>query len=123
MKVGRFVDGLKAAGVESFTGVSDSSLKSFCAHEVNNCVVKNFTPPLLLHQWGQTLCPHWVLTSRFAGCGADGQAILREDVELDPVTYVKSQKVADARGVPIEVVMSQMVQEAFSDPLASKKGD
>ena len=39
MKVGRFVDGLKAAGVEFFVGMPDSPLKSFCAHEVDNCVL------------------------------------------------------------------------------------
>ncbi len=57
IEVERFVDGLKAAGVAFFAAVPDSPLKSFCAHEVDNCVVRNVTPPLLLHQWGQTLCP------------------------------------------------------------------
>ena len=35
--VERFVDGLKAAGVEFFAGVSDSPLKSFCAHVTDTC--------------------------------------------------------------------------------------
>ena len=35
--VGRFVDGLKAAGVESFAGVPDSLLKSFCAYVTDTC--------------------------------------------------------------------------------------
>ena len=51
----RFVDGLKAAGVEFFAGVPDSLLKSFCAYVTDTFVVKKATPPLLLHQWGQTL--------------------------------------------------------------------
>ncbi len=51
----KFVDGLKAAGVESFAGVPDSLLKSFCAYVTDARVVKGATPPLLLHQWGQTL--------------------------------------------------------------------
>ena len=55
VEVGRFVDGLKAAGVEFFAGVPDSLLKSFCAYVTDTCVVKKATPPLLLHQWGQTL--------------------------------------------------------------------
>ena len=55
VEVGRFVDGLKAAGVEFFAGVPDSLLKSFCAYVTDICVVKQATPPLLLHQWGQTL--------------------------------------------------------------------
>ena len=52
VEVGRFVDGLKAAGVEFFAGVPDSLLKSFCAYVTDICVVKKATPPLLLHQWG-----------------------------------------------------------------------
>ena len=55
VEVGRFVDGLKAAGVEFFAGVPDSLLKGFCAYVTDTCVVKKTTPPLLLHQWGQTL--------------------------------------------------------------------
>ena len=55
VEAGRFVDGLKAAGVEFFAGVPDSLLKSFCAYVTDTCVVKKATPALLLHQWGQTL--------------------------------------------------------------------
>ena len=49
--VGKFVDELKAAGVEFFAGVPDSPLKSFCMYVTENYVVKKATPPLLLHQW------------------------------------------------------------------------
>lgn len=56
----------------------------------------------------------WVLTPKFAGCAADGQAILNEEVELDPILYAEVQKVADSRGVPVEVVMSQLVHEAVN---------
>ena len=55
IEVGRFVDELKAAGVEFFAGVPDSLLKGFCTCVTDTCVVKNATPPLLLHQWGKTL--------------------------------------------------------------------
>ena len=55
IEVGRFVDELKAAGVEFFAGVPDSLLKSFCAYVTDTRVVKKATPSLLLHQWGQTL--------------------------------------------------------------------
>ena len=55
VEVGRFVDGLKAAGVEFFTGVPDSLLKSFCMSVTDIYVVKKATSPFLLHQWGQTL--------------------------------------------------------------------
>ena len=37
VEVGRFVDGLKAAGVEFFAGVPDSLLKSFCAYVTDTC--------------------------------------------------------------------------------------
>ena len=37
VEVGRFVDGLKAAGMEFFTGVPDSLLKSFCAYVTDTC--------------------------------------------------------------------------------------
>ena len=55
VEVGRFVDGLKVVDVEFFAGVPDSLLKSFCTYVTDTCVVKKATPPLLLHQWGQTL--------------------------------------------------------------------
>jgi len=37
VEVERFVDRLKAAGVEFFAGVPDSLLKSFCAHVTDTC--------------------------------------------------------------------------------------
>ena len=37
VEVGRFVDGLKAAGVEFFAGVPDSLLKGFCAYVTDTC--------------------------------------------------------------------------------------
>ena len=40
VEVGRFVEELKAAGVEFFAGVPDSLLKSFCAHVTDDYVVK-----------------------------------------------------------------------------------
>ena len=49
--VGKFVDELKAAGVEFFAGVPDSLLKSFCAYVTDTCVVKKATLTLLLYQW------------------------------------------------------------------------
>ena len=60
VEVGRFVDGLKAAGVEFFAGVPDSLLKSFCTYVTDTCVVKKATPPLLLHQWGSNFEPSYL---------------------------------------------------------------
>ena len=37
VEVGRFVDGLKAAGAGFFTGMPDSLLKSFCAYVTETC--------------------------------------------------------------------------------------
>ena len=37
VEVGRFVDELKAAGVEFSAGVPDSLLKSFCAYVTDTC--------------------------------------------------------------------------------------
>ena len=37
VEVGRFVDVLKAAGVEFFAGVPDSLLKGFCAYVTDTC--------------------------------------------------------------------------------------
>ena len=37
VEVGKFVDGLKAAGIGLFTGVPDSLLKSFCAYVTDTC--------------------------------------------------------------------------------------
>ena len=44
--VGRFVDELKAAGVEFFAGVPDSLQKSFCTYVTDTCVVKKATLPM-----------------------------------------------------------------------------
>ena len=55
VEVGKFVGEMKMAGVEFSAGVPDSLLKGFCAYVTDTCVVKNATPPLLLHQWGKTL--------------------------------------------------------------------
>ena len=55
IEVGKFVDGLKSSDVEFFAGVPDAPLKGFCAYVTDTCIVKKATPPLLLHQWGQTL--------------------------------------------------------------------
>ena len=51
VEVGRFVDGLKAAGVEFFAGVPDSLLKGFCTYVTDTCVVgkshsTTSTPPM-----------------------------------------------------------------------------
>ena len=46
VEVGRFADGLKAAGMEFFAGVPDSLLKSFCAYVTGSCFVKEATPPM-----------------------------------------------------------------------------
>ena len=55
VEVGMFVDEVKSSDVEFFAGVRDSLLKGFCAYVTYSCVARNATPPLLLHQWGQTL--------------------------------------------------------------------
>lgn len=51
VEVGKFVDGLKAAGVELFAGVPDSLEKSFCTYVTDTCVVEKShsttsTPPM-----------------------------------------------------------------------------
>ena len=53
----------------------------------------------------------WVLTDKFGGCSADGNLLIKMDVPLDPELAMKLQKVADARGVPIEVAMHEIVAE------------
>ena len=54
----------------------------------------------------------WVLTPEFAGCAADGQAICKVDLELDPELVAKLEVATDKRGVPVETVMSQIVEKA-----------
>ena len=51
VEVERFVDGLKAAGVEFFAGVPDSLLKGFCSYVTQHlCCEKSYsttsTPPM-----------------------------------------------------------------------------
>ena len=57
VEVERFVDRLKAAGVEFFAGVPDSLLKIFYAYVTNTCVVEKATPLLLFHQWDPLSLP------------------------------------------------------------------
>ena len=57
VEVGRFVDGLKAAGVEFFAGVPDSLLKGFCTCVTDTWFVKKATPLLLFHQWDPLSLP------------------------------------------------------------------
>ncbi len=37
VRAGKFVDGLKAAGIGLFAGVPDSQLKSFCVYVTDTC--------------------------------------------------------------------------------------
>ena len=37
IEVGKFIDCFKSCGIDFFTGVPDSLLKSFCAHVTDNC--------------------------------------------------------------------------------------
>ena len=55
----------------------------------------------------------WVLTQKFDGCGADGQVIIKENLELEPSLYMKMQKLADQRGVPVEILMSEVIKESI----------
>lgn len=66
----------------------------------------------ILKREGARKSGRWVLTPEFAGCTADGQAICKLDLELDPELVAKLEVVADKRGVPVETVMSQIVEEA-----------
>ena len=53
----------------------------------------------------------WSISDKFGGCDADGNLLISIDVPLDPELEMKLQKVADARGVPLDVVMHEMVSE------------
>jgi DNA-binding Lrp family transcriptional regulator len=53
----------------------------------------------------------WSITDKFGGCDADGNLLVRIGVPLDPKLGMKVQKVADARGVPLDVVMQEMLAE------------
>lgn len=53
----------------------------------------------------------WKLTEKFGGCSADGELLLKLDVPLDPELVAKVQKVADARGVPLDIAMHEILAE------------
>ena len=55
----------------------------------------------------------WVLTPEFAGCAADGQAICKIDLELAPELEARLEKIADKRGVPVEIAMSEIGKETL----------
>jgi len=40
--------------------------------------------------------------------------MLDEELELNPLLYAKLQKVADSRGVPVEIAVSQILHEAVN---------
>lgn len=53
----------------------------------------------------------WKLTDKFGGCDADGNLIVRIDVPIDPEFEERVQKVADSRGVPVDIAMSEILTE------------
>lgn len=53
----------------------------------------------------------WSISDKFGGCDADGNLLISIGVPLDPELEKKLQKVADARGVPLDVVMREMLAE------------
>lgn len=64
----------------------------------------------------------WVLTPEFAGCAADGQAICTINLALEPELEARLEKIADKRRVPLETVMSQLVEEAV-ERMSSRRGE
>ena len=53
----------------------------------------------------------WRISDKFGGCDADGNLLVRIGVPLDPKLGMKLQKVAEVRGVPLDVVMQEMLVE------------
>jgi predicted HTH transcriptional regulator len=75
--------------------------------------IEKFKMSGMLVRKGSRKKGQWSLTPKFAGCGADGQAIINEEVEIDSPLYAKLQKLADLKGMPVEIVMSQILQRAI----------
>ena len=53
----------------------------------------------------------WSISDKFGGCDADGNLLISIGVPLNPELEMKLQKVADARGIPLDVVMREVVAE------------
>lgn len=53
----------------------------------------------------------WKITDKFGGCDADGDLIIKLEVPIDPELAMRVQKVADARGVPLDIAMSEILAE------------
>ena len=68
----------------------------------------------ILRREGAKRNGRWVITSAFQGCGADGGVLINEQMPVAPELEVKLQKLADERGVPDSIVVSQILSEELS---------
>lgn len=68
----------------------------------------------ILRREGARRNGRWVITAAFQGCGADGDVLVNEQMPVDPELELKIQKLADERGVPASIVVSQIVEEELS---------
>ena len=68
----------------------------------------------ILRREGAKRNGRWVITSAFQGCGADGGVLINEQMPVTPELEVKIQKLADERGVPASIVVSQILSEELS---------
>lgn len=68
----------------------------------------------ILRRKGGRRYGRWEMTERFHGCNADGSAIIEEYLTLEPELELKLQKIADARGVPMSIVVSQLLKEQLN---------
>ena len=68
----------------------------------------------ILRREGAKRNGRWMITSAFQGCGADGGVLINERMPVAPGLEVKLQKLADERGVPASIVVSQILSEELS---------
>lgn len=53
----------------------------------------------------------WVVTPEYGGCDADGRALVKMNLELDPGLEAKIQKWADARELSLEEAAALLIRE------------
>ena len=77
--------------------------------------IESFKRAGILKREGSRKSGRWVFTSKFGGCSADGDALIKEDMEFDRDLLGRVQGYADSRGIPVSVAIHEIIAGSVKD--------
>ena len=77
--------------------------------------IESFKRSGILKREGSRKNGRWVFTSKFGGCSADGDALIKEDMEFDRDLLDRVQGYADSRGIPVSVAIHELIASSVKD--------